>query len=331
MGSEGGSLDGASLQIDPAEVELDHLLLHSLEAWIDVDENPAVGFVGIVNDEEEHAGAGVGLEQIVFLVASAPADLELLGVETARLAVPIDHVVDFSFVPTKDGDAQWTLADEHLVGDLHHLHHAVPAYYYDVVESRAFLDSLVLLEGIARETVLAIEVEGFIGDDNLGGNDTVEGDKFAVLVAGDFGASLPSLAVLFLELAEVADGILGELGKVFLDFLDLVLDGLDLLVGPKGIVLGDALDSDFKQAEDVVLRDLPPEKLLVGLEALVDGRDDPFPSLFLLDVAVDAFLDEDFLKGGEMPLLVQFAQTDFQFLAEQVTGTFGSGLHEVVD
>ena len=112
----------------------------------------------------------------------------------------------------------------------------------------------MFLEGVARKTILAIEIEGFVCDDNLRGNDPVEGDKFAVLVASNLGSSLAFLAVFFLELAEVADGILGELGKLFLDFLDLVLDGLDLLVGPKGIVLGDALDSDFEQAENVAPR-----------------------------------------------------------------------------
>ena len=69
-------------------------------------------------------------------------------------------------------------------------------------------------------------------------------------------------------------------------------------------MLGNTLDANLEEAENIVLGDLAVEFFLVGLEPLVDRRNDAFPSLLLLDVAVDAFLDEDFLKGSEMPLFI---------------------------
>ena len=44
------------------------------------------------------------------------------------------------------------------------------------------------------------------------------------------------------------------------------------------------------------------------------------PGLALLDVAVDAVLDEDLLQRAEVPLLLEFAEPDLELQLEQVAG-----------
>ena len=47
------------------------------------------------------------------------------------------------------------------------------------------------------------------------------------------------------------------------------------------------------------------ELVFKRLKAFIYSLNDPFPCLFLFDAPVDSFLDEDFLKGGKVPLLLK--------------------------
>ena len=105
----------------------------------------------------------------------------------------------------------------------------------------------------------------------------------------------------------------------------------DFLVGLEGVELGDALDLDLGEADDVVLGDLALEEFLEGLQAVVDGLDDGFPGVALLDVAVDAVFDEDLLQRAEVPFFGEFAEFDLEFQLEQLAGLVGDAAEDVRD
>ena len=61
----------------------------------------------------------------------------------------------------------------------------------------------------------------------------------------------------------------------------------------------------------------------VRLQALVDRLDHGFPGLTFLNVAIDTLLDEDLFQRGEVPFLFQLAETNFEFLTQQIFGMKG--------
>lgn len=194
----------------------------------------------------------------------------------------------------------------------------------DVVERGALEEGLAFaFQAVAGEAVLGVEIECLIGHDDLGGGDAVEG--------GDFGAAFLAGAVGFFEALEMGDGVAGELLELAFDFGDVFFERGDVFVGFEGVELGDAFDADLGEAGDVVVGDFAFEDLEVGFEAFPDGGDDGLPGGALFDVAVDAFFDEDFFEGGEVPFFLELAEFDFEFAAKDVAGVFGADFDEIVD
>ena len=153
-------------------------------------------------------------------------------------------------------------------------------------------------------------------------NDPLEG--------GQYSLTLAAFAVFLLQFSKPFDGVFGEVFEVLLRCLDVVFERLDLLVSLERVELGDTLDLDFEQAEDVVLRDFTLKKFLIRLETFVDGCDDGLPGLFLFDAAVDTFLDEDLFEGTEVPLFFEFAELDLEFELEKVTRLLGGQVEQVL-
>ena len=84
---------------------------------------------------------------------------------------------------------------------------------------------------------------------------------------------------------------------------------------------GNPLDPDFGQADDIFFGHRALEVFGVGLQPFADGRDHAFPCFLLFNKAVDPVLDEDALERLEMPVFLEFAQLDLEFLFEQVNRT----------
>lgn len=285
-----------------------------------------VGFaaLGRVAGNVEDAGAGLAFGQVVFLIAGHAAGGEVLGERGARLAVAIDHAVGqrVRLGSVEDVDVQNILTEEGFVADLANDEFALLVDSNDVVEVRALADGFILLHADAGEAFLFIDVKGLVGDDDVLRDDPLEGSEL--------GLTLAACAVFLLQVGEPLDRVFGEVFKVLLGRCDVVFEPFDQLVGFEGVELGDALDLDFKQAKNVVLRDLALEEFLVGLEAFIDGGDDGFPSFLFFDAAVDAFLDEDLLQGAEVPLLFELTELDLEFELEQVTRLLGGEVEQIL-
>mgnify|MGYP001072897017 CR=1 FL=1 len=65
------------------------------------------------------------------------------------------------------------------------------------------------------------------------------------------------------------------------------------------------------------------------LKAFINGLEHAFPGFFFLDVPVNPVLNKNTLKGSGMPLLLQFAQTDFKFGFKEVNSVIGGSLQDV--
>ena len=246
--------------------------------------------LGGVAGEVEDAGAGFTFGQVILLIAGHATGGEVLGQGGAGLTVAVNHAVGegVGLGAVEDVDMENVLTEEGLVADFADFEGAVLGDGNYVVEAGAFADGFVLLHAGSGEAFFAIHVEGLVGDDDFLRDDFLEG--------GELGLTLAAFAVFLLQFLEPLDGVFGEVFEVLLGLGDGIFEGLDLFVGFEAVELGDALDLDFEQAEDVVLRDLALEKFFVGLEAGIDGLDHSLPGLFLFDPAVDAFFDKDLFQ-----------------------------------
>jgi hypothetical protein len=126
-----------------------------------------------------------------------------------------------------------------------------------------------------------------------------------------------ALAVFFLEHLEPRDGVAREILEVRLRLLDAVFDLLERLVGLEAVVGGDALDADFGEARDVLVGDLAAEVFEKRLQAPRISSEHALPGLRFLDVPVDALLDENALERIPVPLLLEFAELDLEFLLQE--------------
>ena len=153
---------------------------------------------------------------------------------------------------------QHVLAHELLLGHLGHQHGAIAAEHDDVIDLRAFAHLLVLAQAAAPagEAFLAVHVELAIGHGHLGGHDGIEGAQL--------GAALAADAVFLLQLLEILDGVVDQVGELVLRLLDLLLQVLDVLVGLEAVVLRDALDLDLGEPHDVLVRHRAAQLLQVA-------------------------------------------------------------------
>ena len=115
----------------------------------------------------------------------------------------------------------------------------------------------------------------------------------------------------------MSDRELGQRLQVVFHLLDVALDTANVFVGLETVELGDALDLDFGQADDILLGHFTAQAGFERIEPFVDRLQDTFPRGTLLDIMKDLLLDKYFLQRRHVPVLLQFAQPDIQFGLEQ--------------
>ena len=257
------------------------------------------GFPVGVGTEPEDLTSRSPLGDRIHLVPGHGGDVEALHKRpptAGLLAVAVDQVVRGALIASlPDAHVENVLAKEGLGRHLGHLHRAILPEDDDVGDVRAVTDVLPFSPRHvdAHEALLEVGVEFVVGDGHLGAVDGAEGLEH--------GFALPPLAELLLQLAVPLHRVVGEVGQVVLDLVDLHLEVGDALIGLLGVELGDALDPDLGQARDILVGDRTDQMLDVRFESGVDGLQDGLPGLALLDVAVDAVLDEDLLQRSEVP------------------------------
>ena len=279
--------------------------------------------LGIVFGEPQNACSGGSTGEVVELLAGYALDAESFHHHASTASIAVDHVVDLRLLAVEDRDVEVVFSNKNFLGDLHDAHRAVARKGDDVIHPRAFADGFVALHAIAGEAFLAVDVESVVRDDDLFRIDAVEG--------GELGAALAALSVALLDSFIPLDGVGGEALEVLFRLGDLVLESAEVFVGLEGVELGDALDTDFGEADDVLLGDFTAEETEVGAQPGPDFLDDGFPGFAFLDAAVNALLDEDLLEAGKMPLLLEFAELDLELLTDQVAGLLGAVLEDLGD
>ena len=124
--------------------------------------------------------------------------------------------------------------------------------------------------------------------------------------------------------------MVGHLGQ-------LVGEALQILVGLETVELRNALDADFGEAREVVLRQRAAQHDtgVIGLgflafnahefaQAFFNRFEDFGPGFAFLNLAVNAIFDENLLQRGVVPLLPQLLLPDFEFTLQQPHGGFSA-------
>ena len=193
---------------------------------------------GLVAGKEEHHAAWRAFGDGVGFVARDPTNAEAFGQDGTVFAVPIDQGINGFFVLFEEVDIERVFTDMQLGRDLGDGHTALFGEEKNVIQIGAFADGLAfLLEASAGKAFLRVEIENFIGDDDLRGSNSVK--------AADDSSALTARAIGFLEPLEMSDGEAGELLEVFLNCLDVFFQAANVFVGFEAVELGDALDLDF--------------------------------------------------------------------------------------
>ena len=221
-----------------------------------------------------HAAARGTVGDVVFLVAGNPCDIEAFHVDGAVLAIAIADVVDGALVVfLEDGNVDdlcltffgfrtFGLADKHLFCHAHYLVRSVAVEDDDIVDVRTVFHKFVLLQSGSHEAFGAIDIELFVGLDDLGGFYGVE--------RTDFRKSRILLCVAAADEFEPIDGYTHHVLQVVLDFGQLVLYLLDVFVGFLLVELQDTCHFYFKQAQQVVAVDVAYKVLFIGSQSAVD-------------------------------------------------------------
>ncbi len=244
------------------------------------------------------------------------------------LALAVDDVVDGpGVVPVEHAGVQEVLPEEGLV---RHLGHPVLAVAADDDDFRQVgtlgdeLSAVGILEADAHEALGEVRVQLRVVVHDLGRGDGLEG--------GDLRQARVVLSVFLLQGFEPVDGVFGQVREIVPHVLHLVLQGVDLLVQGLGVELGNLAHRLLHEFQDVVHHDFAVEKVLVLLHLGEDVLQLLVPvALVLLQHLVDAVLEEDALQGVVVPLVLQLAEFDLQFPAQQVAGVHGVILEDVVD
>jgi hypothetical protein len=279
-----------------------------------------------VHAHVEDAAAGRAFGDGVFAVARDAFDGAALHHDGALLSVAVEDVVNRPFVVAlEDADVLDAGRIEGLVAHLRHHIVARAGEDDDFVDVGTVADVFVLLHGVAdaEESTFAVDVEFGVGDDHFRRLDAVE--------SPDFGAAFAVPAVSLPYPFVPCHGIVGQMFEVVADCLHLLLDAFYLVVGLRRIVFRNADEAQFGQLHHILARHLAPQQLFEGFEACVHGIVSLLARFAAFDGLIDFVLDEDAFERGHVPLLVEFAEADAQFRAEQVFGAFGTPAQDFAD
>lgn len=92
--------------------------------------------------------------------------------------------------------------------------------------------------------------------------------------SAQFGLALAPFAVLLFNPGKMSDRELGQRLQVVFHLLDVALDTANVFVGLETVELGDALDLDFGQADDILLGHFTAQAGFERIEPFVDRLQD---------------------------------------------------------
>ena len=186
--------------------------------------------------------------------------------------------------------ASLSLSHKEFVGYAHHLICAVAVEDDDIIDVGTVAHELVLLQGSAYETLLAVDVELLVGLHHLG-------SRYGVEVL-DFGQTRVLLAVLALDELKPLACDFHHIGQLVVYLLHFGVHAGNVLLGFLLVELQYAAHLDFHQTQDVVAGHLPHQLGIPGLQAAIHPLDGGIHVLCVLKltVLVDAFLYEYLLQ-----------------------------------
>ena len=82
------------------------------------------------------------------------------------------------------------------------------------------------------------------------------------------------------------------------------------------LILSDFLNTDFRQAHNIIARYRAPKIHHKGSQAFTDFHDGLFPTITFLQYLVDAIFNENLLQTGQHPAFLQLMQTHLELTAE---------------
>ena len=279
-----------------------------------------------VGAEIEDARTFCSLRQVVLLVTCDTRDGETLDVIITHLTITVNHVVNRTDIVTlEDINIKDIRADKHLLGDPYDLIGSVTIEDDHVVDIGTVADVLVLLQAIANESLLTIDIELLVRLDHLGRLDRVE--------ITDLRQAGIILTVFLLQACKPINGVIDNKLQMMVDALDLALGLGDELITLIAVELQDTSHLDLHQSQDIVTCHLADKRGLERLQATVDVRDRLVHILGVLElrVLVDPLLDEDLRKGAEEKFVQIFSNFDMEFRPEIVQEFFRVAAQNVRD
>ncbi len=192
------------------------------------------------------------LGNVVFLIACDPRYRGPLHHHIAGIPVEVDHVVNGPIVVLFEYSCMDdVLSGKMLICDTCDCVFAVLQENDDVVNVGTIAYVLILSETCADESVCGIHVKFFIGNHHLACLNVGKVSKFR--------SAVHSLAILLFNMAEIVNSVVHQISQIGLDLLHLLLQGLDVLIGPLGIVFGDPFNFYLGELDDIFPCYLPVE------------------------------------------------------------------------
>ena len=257
-----------------------------------------------VCDEQEDAR--LLRDAVVGLVQDGAAEGEAFQV--ARVAVRVGAGEDALALGEAAEDQ--LRSDEQLLRQLNDLVGAVLEHEQQLVELGALQLEFVAVDLVAEVAALAVvgDLEG-LERDGLG---------IQFLVAAALAGEARILRAVFgEEPLEMRDGVGLHVLEVFFHLGQLGLELVHLFAVLADVEERDPADADLQEALDVRVGQGAGQLGGEGLEAIHHGGVDGLVRFALLDLLVDALLDEDALQRAEIEVFLQLALAQLQLAFEQ--------------
>ena len=256
--------------------------------------------------------------EIVFAVRDVFVDGGALAVPFAALLFAVNHAEFLRRVVTPEIKK---FADENLVRDLDDPVFARPLHAQKFVEFVA-QNRIVGLDGGADVTVFAIPADFDVVERHPGAV-----DLFKLF---DLGAARKFARVFFQKFLEAGDRVFHQMREFFVDVGDLRLDLAQFALVLLNVEPGDAPHRERQKFVHILVGHVAPEH---GAERRQPGMDAAVLFLLasaLLDLLVDAVLEEDLRQRLGMKKLVLAVQGQFQLFAEILQKFFGIAVNDLM-
>ena len=169
----------------------------------------------IVDSKVKHTCAFCSFGEIILLISGDPADFKSLGVDRPLTAISVDHRINFFLILAQYSNVLNAFADKGLIADFRNTHLAFSIERDDVINTRTFLNRIILLQTPSSKAVFPIRVECLSGSHNLHPVNDTELSNFCPAFA--------AFAIFFNQVFKIGNCIAGKVGEVLLHLHDLIL------------------------------------------------------------------------------------------------------------